>query len=238
MKPVLVLENQAPERLAYLGTWLREHAIDHQVINADEQDFPDSIEPYSALAVMGGAMSANDPLLNNRRAEILILQAMRLGLPVIGHCLGGQLMARALGARVRRAAQPEIGWQPIVYADNSAAAEWFGTERTPMVIHWHYDTFDIPAGAELVASSGACVNQAFAIGNCLAMQFHIEIDENKTQQWVADPDPQWDSVQHWESVQNREQILAGIEPHLPAHQAMARSIYTRWLRDTCWSRQL
>lgn len=237
MRPVLILENQAPERRAYLGTWLTEHGIAYQAVNADEQDFPDSIEPYSALAVMGGAMSANDPLLNNRRAEILILQAMRLNLPVIGHCLGGQLMARALGARVRRADKPEIGWQPIEYAQNSAVQEWFGSEPSPVVIQWHYDTFDIPQGAMLLASSDACANQAFVYGNCLAMQFHIEIDATKTHLWVADEDPQWQAAQQqYSSVQTRQAILAGIETNLQTHQRMARAVYHRWLQPTEWAK--
>jgi GMP synthase (glutamine-hydrolysing) len=98
--PVAILQHQLPENAAYLTTWLDQHRVDYKIFNAGAgEEFPASIEPYSALAVMGGGMSANDPLLSNRQAEILILQAMRLDRPVIGHCLGGQLMSRALGAR-------------------------------------------------------------------------------------------------------------------------------------------
>ena len=95
MKPVLILQHQLPENAAYLTTWLEKNRILYQVVNAGAGElFPTSIEPYAALAVMGGGMSANDPLPSNRQAEILILQAMYRNIPVIGHCLGAQLMDR------------------------------------------------------------------------------------------------------------------------------------------------
>ena len=91
MKPVLILQHQIPENAAYLTTWLDQHLVSYEIRNAGAGElFPDSIEPYSALAVMGGGMSANDPLLSSRQAEILILQAIHRDIPVIGHCLGGQ----------------------------------------------------------------------------------------------------------------------------------------------------
>jgi len=235
MKPVLVLEHQLPERLAYLGTWLNNHGIPYVVFNADiDKVFPDSIEPFSALAVMGGGMSANDPLHTSRQAEILILQAMRNDIPVIGHCLGGQLMSKALGGKISSSPKPEIGWQPIKYV-NESAKEWFGENPTDTVIHWHYESFSIPEGATLLASSDACPNQAFSIGKHLAMQFHIEIDENKAKSWVEDLDAKWDqAVQDYDTVQNKEEILNGIALNLAKHQATANSIYTNWLKTTEW----
>jgi len=236
MKPVLVLENQLPERLAYLGTWLTNHNIPYVVFNADiHKTFPDSIEPYSALAVMGGAMSANDMLYTNRQAEILILQAMYRDIPVIGHCLGGQLMAKALGAKVVKSPKPEIGWQNINYINDKTTDEWFGTNPTHKVIHWHYDSFDIPEGAKLLATSEACPNQAFSIGKHLAMQFHIEIDENKVHSWVNDEDNTWYEAQKvYDTVQNKEQMIDGISQFLTVHQSTANSIYTNWLRSTIY----
>lgn len=235
MKPVLVLEHQLPERLAYLGTWLSNHNIPFVVFNADiDKSFPDSIEPYSALAVMGGGMSANDPLLTNRQAEILILQAILRDIPVIGHCLGGQLISKALGGRISNSPKPEIGWQPIKYVSESAS-EWFGNDPTDTVIHWHYESFSIPQGATLLASSDACPNQAFSYGKHLAMQFHIEIDENKTKLWADDADSKWDQAkQTYDTVQNREEILNGITPYMEKHNKTADSIYSKWLSTTEW----
>ena len=237
MKPVLILQHQTPERPAYLATWLAKHNIPYETRNAgSEQQFPASIEPYSALAVMGGGMSANDPLLSNRQAEILILQAMRLDRPVIGHCLGGQLMARALGGVITASPQPEIGWQSIKYMDDPAVAAWFGSAPTATVIQWHYEAFSIPAGATRLAGSTACPNQAFAIGPHLAMQFHIEMDEVKAREWAEDEDPKWAAARaQYVSVQDRDSIVNGIEPNLAQHQATADHIYRTWLKTTNWA---
>jgi GMP synthase-like glutamine amidotransferase len=234
MKPVLILQHQLPENAAYLTTWLEKNRILYQVVNAGVgEEFPNSIEPYAALAVMGGGMSANDPLPSNRQAEILILQAMYRDRPVIGHCLGAQLMARALGGVVTSSPQPEIGWQPIRYEDNDLATEWFGAAPTDTVIQWHYESFSIPTGAVRVATSTACPNQAFAIGPHLAMQFHIEINETKISSWVNDDDPKWATARgQYDSVQDKITMLNGIHYHLAQHQAMADQIYQKWLENT------
>ena len=237
MRPVAILQHQLPENAAYLTTWLERHRVDYVIFNAGaDEEFPASIEPYSALAVMGGGMSANDALLSNRQAEILILQAMRLDRPVIGHCLGGQLMSRALGAAVIASPQPEIGWQPIDYENLAVAREWFGDAPTNTVAHWHYESFGIPAGAVRVATSDACPNQAWAMGPHLAMQFHIEITETKMQSWVAEDDAKWaESRSLYETVQDKISMLAGLPYHLAQHQTTADSIYKKWLSITPWA---
>jgi GMP synthase-like glutamine amidotransferase len=216
---------------------LERHRVDYVIFNAGaDEEFPASIESYSALAVMGGGMSANDPLLSNRQAEILILQAMRLDRPVIGHCLGGQLMSRALGAAITASPRPEIGWQPIAYENLDVAREWFGDDPANTVAHWHYESFGIPAGAVRVATSPACPNQAWAMGPHLAMQFHIEINEIKLANWVAEDDAKWaESRQLYETVQDKISMLNGIVYHLEKHQATADSIYKKWLSTTFWA---
>jgi GMP synthase-like glutamine amidotransferase len=237
MKPVLILQHQMPENAAYLTTWLDRHVIPYQIVNAGASElFPASIEPYSALAVMGGGMSANDPLPSNRAAEILILQAMYRDIPVIGHCLGGQLMSRALGGVVTNSPQPEIGWQSIEYEDTALTKEWFGDLPTDTVIQWHYDSFSIPTGAVRLATSLACPNQAWAIGPHLAMQFHIEINEAKIDSWIHEDDPKWAAArQHYNSVQDKITILKDIPYYLERHQSTANCIYTKWLQTTEWA---
>jgi GMP synthase (glutamine-hydrolysing) len=237
MRPVAILQHQLPENAAYLTTWLERHRVDYVIFNAGaDEEFPASIEPYAALAVMGGGMSANDALLSNRQAEILILQAMRLDRPVIGHCLGGQLMSRALGATITASSQPEIGWQPIQYENLAVAREWFGDTPTDTVAHWHYESFGIPAGAVRVATSDACPNQAWAMGPHLAMQFHIEINETKMVTWVTEDDVKWcQARQLYETVQDKVSILNGIFDHLTRHQDTADKIYKKWLSTTPWA---
>lgn len=237
MLPVLILQHQTPEWPAYLVTWLDRYQIPYKTFNAGAgEEFPTSIEPYAAMAVMGGGMGANDPLLSNRQAEILILQAVLRNRPVIGHCLGGQLMSRALGATVGSSPQPEIGWQSIEYDDDPLVLHWFGSDPTPQVMQWHYDAFDVPTGAVRLAGSRSCPNQAWTFGPHLAMQFHIEMDSVKAHAWVAEDDPKWAAArsQH-DSVQDKEGILEGLVPCLPKHQATADHIYLTWLSSTDWA---
>jgi len=240
MRPILILQHQTPERPAYLVTWLERHAIPYETRNAGRGDsFPASIEPYAAMAVMGGGMSANDDLMSNRQAEILILQAVIRNRPTIGHCLGGQLMTRALGGIVEASTAPEIGWQPIDYAPDIMVEHWFGRSPTPVVIQWHYEAFTIPQGARRLAESAACANQAWCLGPHLAMQFHIEMDAAKAQEWAADEDPLWAAARAThDTVQDAAGILAGIEPYLGRHQQTADHIYRAWLDGTAWREQV
>lgn len=232
MKPVLVLQHLSADGPAYLGTWLQRAGVAFEVRNTEAGDrFPDDLAGHGALAILGGEMSANDDLPSLRAAERLILEAMRDRKPVIGHCLGGQLMARALGAAVTESPAPEVGWQPMRLADGAAARHWFGSAALPPVFQWHYEAFGLPAGAELLASSTACPHQAFALGPHLAMQFHVEVDAEKIGRWSHEPGERHASAlaRHAGTVQDGATIRAGLQRHLTAHQALADRVYARWL---------
>ena len=232
MKPVLVLQHLSADGPAFLATWLRRRGVPFEVFDSEAgQAFPDDMAPYAALAVLGGEMSANDPLPSLRRAEALVLQAMDRGRPVIGHCLGGQLMARALGACVVDAPAPEIGWQPMTVHDSDTAADWFGAPGPRTVFQWHFEAFELPAAAEALAGSAASAHQAFALGPHLAMQFHIELDAEKLGRWVQDDGARYHAaLRAHGSVQAPDAMLAGLRSHLPAHQALAERLYLRWLQ--------
>lgn len=231
MKPILVLQHLSADGPAYLASWLIRQSLPHVVLNTQAGDvFPQHLDAYSALAVLGGEMSANDPLPSLRQAETLILDAMARGRPVIGHCLGGQLMARALGARVVPAQAPEIGWQSIVVAPDAGAEAWFGAAEPQQVFQWHEEAFELPAGATSLARSAHCMHQAFAIGPHLAMQFHVEVDDEKVQRWSRQDTPEYRDQQHrFSSVQDGAAMRAGLAVHLSAQQRLAERIYTRWL---------
>jgi GMP synthase-like glutamine amidotransferase len=229
--PVLILQNMRSDGPGYLATWLKSKGIACEVRDgASGQAFPARIDDWRALAVLGGAMSANDDLPYLRQAEALILQAFEADRPVVGHCLGGQLMAKALGARIGPSPRPEIGWQPMAVADDPLARDWFDGAASHTVMHWHYESFELPPGARLLASSAACPHQAFAWGRHLAMQFHIEIDEPKLMVWLAEGDPQWAAAaRDHASVQTRDAILAEAPRRMASHQLLADHIYGRWL---------
>ncbi len=231
MKPVLVLQHMASDGPAYLGQWLREQALPFRVFDSSAgQAYPERIDDWSALAVLGGEMSANDPLPSLRQAERLILAAMDAGVPVIGHCLGGQLMARALGAPVTRSPAPEIGWHTLRVAPHALAREWFGALDETVVYQWHHEAFGLPPGATLLAASDACPHQAFALGPHLAMQFHVEVDADKLAAWSASSDPDFLALQReCATVHSGAAMRAGAYRHLEAHQRLAARFYARWI---------
>lgn len=232
MKPILILQHLSADGPAYFGTWLQRQGVPVDLRNTEAgQAYPADLSGHAALAVLGGEMSANDPLPSLRQAEQLILEAMSKGLPVIGHCLGGQLMARALGARVLDAPAPEVGWHRVTLADSAAARHWFGARRDATVFQWHYEAFEWPPGAEALASSPACPQQAFAIGPHLAMQFHLEVDADKIRHWSFETSPRWaDAQRRWASVQGGAAIRDRLTRELAGHQALADQLYDRWLQ--------
>jgi GMP synthase-like glutamine amidotransferase len=230
MKPVLILQHLTQDGPAYLGRWLHQRALPFEVCNTQAGEaFPSQLTGYSALAVLGGEMSANDPLPALRDAERLILQAMDSGVPVLGHCLGGQLMARALGARVVDSPRPEIGWQRLRIRPGAEARAWFGERAEACVFQWHYEAFELPPGATWLAHSEACTHQAFAVGAHLAMQFHVELDEAKLHAWAGADDRRFAAVRGEPSVQSGADMLREAEAHLTRQHRLADCIYSRWL---------
>ena len=229
---IAILQNNSDDGPAYLGTWLTEHGVDFDLFNFDAGDSrPATLANYKGLALLGGPMSVNDDLPTLRHSEALIREARDCGKPVIGHCLGGQLIASALDARVETATSPEIGWSKIQLGDGVEARQWFGdcagTERD--ALQWHYDAFCLPEGATLLASNDACPHQAFAIGAMLAMQFHIEIDRNKLAAWTSASKAELAGLIGQPHVQQARTIAAEIPKRMPASQRLADHIYARFI---------
>lgn len=231
MKPVLVIQHMRDDRPSYLATWLAAEGVAMDLRCPPTGDaLPATMAGHAALAVLGGAMSANDDLPALRQCEHLIREAMAQERPVIGHCLGGQLMARALGATVRASSRPEVGWHRVQWQDG--AVEWFGDAAdSALVFQWHYEAFDLPPGARRLATGAACANQAFAVGPHLAMQFHVELDADKLRAWCEAADPAHVNAmrQFPEQVQTVEAMRNGAGARLTAQQRLADSAYRRWL---------
>jgi GMP synthase-like glutamine amidotransferase len=141
----------------------------------------------AGLIFMGGPMSANDDLPYLRQEMQLIAQAVARRQPVLGVCLGAQLIAKALGAPVYRNAVKEIGWFEIHLTEAAARDALFaGLGPAETVFHWHGETFDLPPGAEWLAYSEACRNQAFRAGaGVYGLQFHLEVTPAMIEDWCA-----------------------------------------------------
>ena len=229
MKPVAVFRHNSGEGPGYFATFLESHRRPWQLIKIDAgEPVPADVSTFSGLVFMGGPMSVNDPLDWVARSCALIRQAVAQDVPVLGHCLGGQLMAKALGAAVTRNPVKEIGWGEVQVADNAVANDWFGATRKFLAFHWHGETFGLPPGATHVLQSLHCTNQAFVLGPHLAMQCHVEMTPAMVELWcevgsgeiAAHPGP---------AVQRPEEMLRDMPSRLTTLNAVADKLYARWL---------
>lgn len=172
---VQVLQHVQFEGLGCIEPWLQTRGamIDYtRFFHGDTLPEPNSVDMVIA---MGGPMSVNDenelPWLKQEKQ--FIRDAIARGTPVLGVCLGAQLIASALGAKVYRNPLKEIGWFPIRAVSTDALAFCF--PPASLVLHWHGETFDLPHGSVQLARSDACENQAFQLGsNVIGLQFHLE----------------------------------------------------------------
>ena len=190
---------------------------------------PCSAREFSGLVFMGGPMSVNDDLPWLPPVFALIRDAVAADVPVLGHCLGGQLMAKAMGATVSRNAVKEIGWGEVQVVPGRTARDWFGDEHSFAAFHWHGETFAIPPGAERVLASAYCQNQAFALGNHLAMQCHIEMTPEMIAEWCQGGAREIAAASDSPGVQPVSVIEGDLAQRLPALHAIADRVYARWL---------
>ncbi len=188
MKRACVIRHLAFEDLGILAPILAAHGYDVAYRDAGVDDIgPALATTTDLLVVLGGPIGAyEDAIYPFLAGEIdLIERCLRAGIPVLGICLGAQLMARALGARVYPG-EKEIGFSPITLTDagRRSCLRWV-TEADGVVLHWHGDTFDLPANAEQLASTPATPNQAFAVARqALGLQFHLEADPAGFERWL------------------------------------------------------
>ncbi|HSH53788.1 MAG TPA: type 1 glutamine amidotransferase [Methylotenera sp.] len=231
MKPVIIFRHAATEGPGYLATFLDENNIPWQLVKIDEGEvLPASISGFSGMVLMGGPMSVNDdlpwiaPLLN------LIREAYKYDIPLLGHCLGGQLISKALGGVVTKNAVKEIGWGEVKVSNDDAAKQWFGELETFNSFHWHGETFSLPDNAVHLLSSPYCQNQAYAIGKHLAFQCHIEMTAEMVESWCevgADEISQSaDSV----AVQQPEKMHETLPLHCFFLNKVAKQVYSQWIK--------
>ena len=175
------------EGLGSIAPWLE--AAGYEITNTklfESAKFPD-LKKIDLLVVMGGPMSVNDeddfPWLVSEKQ--FIREAINSGKPVLGICLGAQLIASATGAKVYRNSLKEIGWFPI-YGISSKDGSIFSFPLSVKVFHWHGETLDLPSGATLLAKSDGCENQAFQIGkSVIGLQFHLETTPKEAREIVS-----------------------------------------------------
>ncbi|MEJ5209811.1 MAG: type 1 glutamine amidotransferase [Burkholderiales bacterium] len=190
---------------------------------------PEDVSAFSGLVFMGGPMSVNDDLPWIPPVLRLIRQAVDRGVPVLGHCLGGQLMARALGGSVGPNPVKEIGWGEVRVLDNPEAHRWFGdAPRRFLAFHWHGETFTLPEGATRILESPFCANQAYVLGPHLGMQCHVEMTREMVETWCT-VGAEEIAAAGGPAVQTPEAIRADLDERIAQLNAIAERLYSRWI---------
>lgn len=230
MRPLTVFRHITCEGPGYLAEVLERNAVPCDIVRIDQGDtVPSSIDGSAGLVFMGGPMSVNDDLPWIEQELQLIRQAQAAGLPVLGHCLGGQLICRALGGTVGANPVKEIGWHAVCSAETAAARHWLGDQPgEPELFHWHGETFSLPEGADLLLENDNCAHQAFAIGNTLALQCHVEMTAPMVAEWASLYADELQSPR--DTVQSAEQMTSGLDERIRAAQQVADRLYQRWLQ--------
>ncbi len=190
---VLVLRHVPHEHLGTLALALRSNNLAYEYVNFyEDTNLNVSVEGSSALIILGGPMNVNEtdkcPFLDVE--DGLIKRAIEKDIPVLGICLGAQLIAKSLGAQVTKNREKEIGWYPLKVTDEGRKDKLFKhLSVVETVFQWHGDTFEIPRGATHLAESALCPNQAFRFGSSVyGLQFHIEVMPEMILEWLNVPE--------------------------------------------------
>ena len=183
MTDVFVLQNAKYEGLSGLGRLLEEDGFRTKIIFAKKEKIPKV--DYSAAIILGAPESANDDLDYLKDEMKLIRNSVEREIPVLGICLGSQLIAKAFGAKVYQGKKKEIGIYHDIEFDNQSKSGLFSGIKSPAtVFHWHGDTFDLPQDALRLAHSKDYQTQALQIGSAVGVQFHLEVNEETIRFWL------------------------------------------------------
>jgi GMP synthase-like glutamine amidotransferase len=232
MKPVAIFRFSPGEGAGYFQTFLDQRKIPSQLFQLDQGvPVPIDLSLFSGFVFMGGPMSVNDDLPWIPPILDLIRRAINQDKPCLGHCLGGQLISKALGGVVTKNPVKEIGWNPVSIEDNAVAREWLGDDlvdnREFTTFQWHGETFTIPPGATRILTGDACANQAYVVGNSLGLQCHIEMTPKMIQTWCRD----WES-EHVDaelpSIQTPDEMMDEMRDNLGALNRIADRLYGTW----------
>lgn len=181
MSEVLLVQNTRIESSGYLGELLTDDGFTISLVNAKHETLPE--KDYSLVVILGASESANDNLPYLQAEQKLIKKSVDDNIPVLGICLGSQLIAKTFEAKIYPGPHKEIGFYHDLIIDNSSKL-FTGFKNPFTVFHWHGDTFDLPKGATRLAHSEHYPNQAFQINSAIGLQFHLEVNEEMVNLWL------------------------------------------------------
>jgi len=184
IKKILSIQNISIETLGTLERLFHLDGFRIEKVDAQYDPIPIDANQYSAIVILGGPMAAYDNIRYLTKEQELIRNAVRNKVPVLGICLGSQLIAQAIGGRVYKGPKKEIGWYNVNVSPHGHRNLFKGiTGKTLRVFQWHGDTYDLPPRAIIMASS-TLYPQAFRFGSAIGIQFHIEVDAEMIERWL------------------------------------------------------
>jgi len=185
---VLIIKHVEMEGPGLIEDCLKEERISYQILNLESGLHLPKLDDFSAIVILGGPMNVYEedcyPFL--REEDLFIKEVIQRGKATLGICLGAQLIAKALGAKVTKAPEKEIGWFDVSLTDAGSHDPLFSKlPKTFPVFQWHEDTFDLPSAGKLIATSNPIPHQAFRYGeNAYGLQFHLEVTEEMIREWM------------------------------------------------------
>lgn len=186
MKKVLSVQNIACETLGTFEGMFKKDGFEVECVSAQEDGVPARSSGYSAIVVLGGPMAVYDDLPYLQEEMGLIRDAIKNNVPVLGVCLGSQLVAQAAGGRVFKGKKKEIGWHDVLLSRQGRDGLFSGVREERMrVFQWHGDTYELPKGATVLAYTDL-YPQAFKVGSAIGVQFHLEVDEHIIKSWIRE----------------------------------------------------
>ncbi len=207
MSDVLLLQNTKIEDSGYLGDLLKNDGFEITSVNAKQEQLPE--KDFSLVIILGAPESANDDLPYLHAEQQLIKNYVEKNIPVLGICLGSQLIAKTFGAKVYGGSRMEIGFYNDLKIYNNTA--FFSGFQNPFtVFHWHGDTFDLPNGAVRLVSSEHYLNQAFQYKSAVGLQFHLEVNEEMINFWLDKTEEKLEKIPYIDPQKIRSEIDENI----------------------------
>ena len=221
MSNVLLVQNTRIEGSGYLGELLEKDGFEITSVNAKHEKLPD--KDFSLVVILGAPESANEDLPYLQAEQELIKKSVEKNVPVLGICLGSQLIAKTFGAKVYSGPKKEIGfYNDLKVSDDSSFFSGFQNPVT--VFHWHGDTFDLPEGAVRLASSEHYANQAFRYKSAVGLQFHMEVNEDMVNLWLDNTEEKLQKIPYI----NPQKIRSEIDENISIVKSNMKNFYNNF----------
>jgi GMP synthase (glutamine-hydrolysing) len=224
---ILAVQNIACETLGNLKEFLLSDGYRISEILASKQKIPENIENFDAIFILGGPMSVNDNFEYLMKEKQLIVNSIELGIPVLGICLGSQIIANSCGGKVYPGKKKEIGWgfaDITEYGKNSLFKNV--EDKTISVFQWHGDTFALPASAHILSLS-SLYTQAFKFKTAFGIQFHLEVNEQMIFDWIK----QYQTEIQEENV-DKQELVFELEKKVKELHRYSKIVYKNFISLT------